>query len=157
MEFTDILLSKIGRDFYDIDFESGDIKTTDGFDMALLMSVLGEKRASSSEVPAPERRRGWWGNEALDFDDYEFGSKLWLVSQERRTIQTLNNSVTYVRDSLQWMIDDDFLDNVLVSAQYSSISGNSVLEIQVDLIRSQNSVLSKGVKIWQNTGTITVD
>ena len=156
MDFVDIAVSNVGRSYFDIDFENGDIKTTNGFETALLMSVLGEKRALQSEVPAPERQRGWWGNEALDFADYEIGSKLWLLAQARQTQVNLNHAQTYVRDSLQWFVDDGFLDEVEVGAQYNKIGDESVMEILVNLVRFQNSVLSKGFKIWQNTGAVTV-
>lgn len=157
MDFVDIALSKDNRTFFDIDFENGDIKTTDGFEMALLMSILGNKRADASEVPSPERRRGWWGNEALDFNDYEIGSKLWLLAQARETQLSLNNAKTYVRNSLEWFLEDGFLDEILVIAQYIQVGLERVMEIKIDLIRSQNSVLSKGFRIWQNTARIDVN
>lgn len=156
MEFVDIAVSNEGRDFLDIDFENGDIKTTDGFETSLLMSILGNKRASASEVPAPQNRRGWWGNEALDFDDYEIGSKLWLLNQARQTQRTLNDSITYSRDATQWYVDDNFLDKVQVTAEYVKVGNDRVLEILINLVKFQNSVLSKGFRIWQNTSRITV-
>lgn len=154
MNFVDIEFCESCNGCFDIQFENGDIKTTDGFESALLMSVLCEKRASSSEVPAPERRRGWWGNEALDFDDYEIGSKLWLLYQSRKTQRALNDAITYVRDSLQWLIDDDFLDDIRVIAEYGSRDTTEFMNITVDLVKSQNTVLTRGFKIWQNTNGI---
>ena len=156
MDFVDIRLANDGKSFIDISFENGDIKTIQGFETALMMSIYGEKRAASSEIPSPQFRRGWWGNEALDFDDYEIGSKLWLLSQARETQNTLNNAKTYVLDSLQWMIDDGFLDSVEVKAQYGTDGSDRFMLISVDLIRFQNSVLSRGFKIWQNTSRIEV-
>jgi len=156
MAFVDIKMTQNEEEFLDISFENGDLSTVDGFESALLMSILLEKRASSSEIEAPQFRRGWWGNEALGFDDYEIGSKLWLLSQSRIRQKSLNEAITFSRDSLQWFIDDDFLDKVEVTANFSFDDGQSTLDLQIGLFRSQNSVLSKGFKIWQNTGKVII-
>lgn len=157
MPFVDIALDESGnKGFPDFEFVNGDFKTVEGFEMALLMSVLCERRAEPSEVSAPERRRGWWGNEALDFENYNIGSKLWLLFQARSTQQTLNNAITYVRQGLQWMIEDNFLEDVNVTAEYKQIKTEKVLEIMVFLIRSQNSVETRGFRLWQNTERIEI-
>lgn len=156
MEFIDIEMSQNSQGILDISFEDGDIKSVSGFESALLLSILVEKRATASEIGAPQFRRGWWGNEALGFDDYEMGSKLWLLSQHRRNTQGLNQAITFARDSLQWLLDDNLIDEIRVSANYGTGEERDVLNLNIDLLRSQNSVLSRGFKIWQNTSKVII-
>jgi len=90
------------KGYWDIDFDSqGDFVLEDGFDTAILMSLMCNKRANEAEVEAPQYRRGWWGNETSDFDNFEIGSKLWLLSQARATQNTLNRAIRYTQDALQ--------------------------------------------------------
>jgi len=149
MPYIDIDLLKNNNDkFYDINFGSdGDFIKTEGFNMALKISLMCERRASESEVALPQFRRGWWGNEFLGFDNFEIGSKLWLLNQTRATQNTLNNSITYTQNSLQWLITDNYLSRVHVTANYE----DNGLNINIDLIRSNNLVESYGYSLWDNT------
>lgn len=154
MAFVDLAFVMTEEGYFDLAIEDGDFVTTDGFDTALLMSIFCHKRASASEVGFPQNRRGWWGNEALGFDNYNIGSKLWLLEQARNNKETLNDAKTYTEDSLTWFLTDRFLDNTVVTTEYKKINGESVLEIHASLIRFQNSVAEKGFRIWQNTSNI---
>jgi phage gp46-like protein len=148
MSFVDITLEQNERTYFDIDFENSDLKTTQGFATALKISLMAERRASVSEIPAPEKRRGWWGNEAAGFGEFEIGSKLWLLNQARTTQLTLNNAITFSNNGLQWFIDDNYLDKVQVRTAYDQ---TKALLLHVDLIRGQDIVFSIGFKLWQNT------
>lgn len=143
-----------GKNYYDFTIVNHKLNTTQGFDQALLMSILCEKRASSSEVSAPEKRRGWWGNEVLGFGNYNIGSKLWLLFQARANQDTLNNAITYTRDGLQWLINDGYVIDINVSAEYNIVNTQRVLDITIVLIRSKDSVETRGFRLWQNTGQI---
>ena len=155
-DFVDLAFIQTEEGYFDFDIKDGDFVTTQGFDSALLMSFFCNKRATASEVGAPQNRRGWWGNEALDFDNYNIGSKMWLLEQSRNNQQTLNDAKTYMEDSLAWMLQDGFLDNTNVTTEYKNIGHEPVMEINVDLIRFQNSVESRGFRIWQNTSKVDV-
>ena len=149
MAFVDIDLRKDDKEYYDIYFdENGDLGKTEGFNTALKMSLLCEKRASASESPVLENRRGWWGNAYLGVDNYELGSKLWLLYQSRATQNTLNNSITFSDDGLRWLVEDGYLDKIIVNAEYNS---NYDLIQRIDLIRSNNVVQSLSYSIWDNT------
>lgn len=156
MAFTDVALNKKNTTFFDFEFANGDFVTIDGFENALLMSIFCQKRASASEVPIPQNRRGWWGNEALGITDYNIGSKLWLLSQARENKLTLNDAKTFSEDSLKWFFEDGFLDETKIATSYKRINGLQALDIAIDLIRFHNSVLSRGFRIWQNTADIDI-
>lgn len=137
------------RDYYDISFdENGDFDKVAGFDTAILMSFTCERRASESEVKEPHRRRGWWGNTINGFDNFEYGSKDWLLNQARANQLTLNNSITYGQQALQWFIDDNHVDTVIVDASYDS---NTSLIRHIEFIRNNNRILTKSYNLWENT------
>jgi len=148
MAFVDVLLQKTSAGYYDLGFDNGDLYSTDGFTSALLMSIFCERRAKPSEVAPPEKRRGWWGNAFLGFADFEMGSKLWLLSQARADQNSLNNSITYVNNALKWLIDDKYVDKVIVGAEYDS---QNRLLLAIQLLIGQDIVLNKGFRLWQNT------
>lgn len=147
MAFVDILMEK-DNGFYDLAFDNGDLKSTQGFTSALLMSIFCERRATPSEVATPEKRRGWWGNAFLGFTDFEIGSKLWLLSQARADQVTLNNSITFSTNALDWLIDDKYIDKANITAEYDE---QNVLLLAIQLLIGQDIVLNKGFKLWQNT------
>ena len=148
MAFVDIKMAKTSDGYYDLSFEDGDLVTTEGFDTAINMSIMCERRASVSEVPAPAKRRGWWGNAYLGFANFEIGSKLWLLLQARATENTLNNAVTFAKAALQWFVDDEYLDKVNATADYDT---EGTLVLLIELIRAQDIVLSNGYRLWGNT------
>lgn len=155
MRYIDIDLQKLnGKNYYDLYFDStGDFAKTRGFNTALKMSLLVDARAAPSQVPEPQRRRGFWGNFMLGFANYELGSLLWLLNQARATQDTLNNAITFTQTALQWLIEDGHLDRVNVSANYRKINfaDPTTLELRIDLIRSNNIVESFGYQIWEKT------
>ncbi len=149
MAKVDITIKKRGSDeLYDIDFDSeGDIETTEGLETAVILSLFGEKRASASDVASAESRRGWWGNLLNQVEDYQVGSKLWLLEQARLTQETINSSRTFAQEGFQWFIEDNLLDNVLVKTNFT----DSGIKINIDLLRAQNKVFSKSYDLWENT------
>jgi phage gp46-like protein len=148
MAFVDFTLDKGDRTYHDLDIVDGDFKTTDGYSTSLLMTVMCERRASESEVPKPSKRRGWFGNEFAGFDNFEIGSKLWLLSQARADELSLNNAVTYVEEASQWYVDDNLLDKVEVTGTYIDLI---TLELDVKFFKSQDLVFQKGFTLWENT------
>lgn len=143
---ADILLNN-NAGYYDISFISGDFTTTNGLETALLMSIFGEKRADASEIPTPEMRRGWWGNAFLGYDNYEFGSKNWLLEQARKDNITLGLSKTYTLDSLQWLIEDNLAKELMVDTSFI-IDG---ISIEINIAISLNKTISISYELWQNT------
>lgn len=148
MNNIDLALSKNTGGIYDISFTDGDFTKMTGYDTAILLSLTCERRALESEVKIPQYRRGWWGNEANGYDNFEYGSKLWLLDQTRATQNTLNDSRTYANDSLQWMPDDNEVDAVLVDSEYNS---EMELIINIQFVRNNDKTLSRSYNLWQNT------
>jgi phage gp46-like protein len=126
--------------------ENGDILTDDFFDTSLLYSLLGERRASSSEMVEPQLRRGWIGNEGKDFEN---GSKIWLFSQARITRSNLNRIEDEAIKALQWLVDDGYA--VSVENVSASINNGAVI-LDVTIRRSRSIVERRLYELWNNTG-----
>lgn len=126
--------------------DDGDIVTADFFDTAILMSVFCERRASPSEVPQSERRRGWIGNESTP--DFEIGSKLWLYYQARVTRSILSGLESVILAGLQWMVDDGIAESIEVNAE---LSGGRVV-VDIPTKRPSSKVERRYYALWENTG-----
>lgn len=140
------VLMKTGSDgLYDIEWnENGDLVTTNGLESALDISILGEVRANAAEIVIPQNRRGWWGSAVLG---YEQGSKLWLLSQARKTEENRLLSEEYAKKCLQWMLDDKIAREITVNSEFTS---EGIL-IKITLVAQDNTVVSRYYEMWKYT------
>lgn len=146
MIITDVQLFQNQFGLIDLQLNTdGDLSTVNSFDTALFYSLFGEKRASASEVPTPNYRRGWIGNEGQDFEN---GSKLWLYEQSKITRTVLNGIRDAALNSVQWLVDDKLLNSVDAEAYIE----NGVVKLRVDLFRFSSPVDARYFDLWQNTG-----
>lgn len=146
--YTDVALSVVPAGYYDIAIGAdGDIEKTDSFDTALLLSIFCERRASESEVPEPQRRRGWIGNL---YGIVEYGSKLWLLYQARLTLSTVNRARGYLEQSLSWLTEGGYLKRVVVTT--SRDIDRSALIADIQLIRFDDTIDTRNYTLWDNTG-----
>lgn len=135
-------------DCYDLAIDSnGQLTGENSFDNAILMSLFCDKRADSTEVVPPQLRRGWWANSFLFDNNYEIGSKLWLLEQRRRRQETLNIAEDYTRKCLLWMIEDSLCLSIEVQASFL----NNTLIINILFKRPDNTVFNKTIDVWNNT------
>ncbi|HBB1701132.1 TPA: hypothetical protein J0606_000677 [Escherichia coli] len=58
-----------------------------------------------------------------------YGSKLWLLQRSKLTNALVNTVRTYIRESLQWMLDDGVVSRVDIDVQRTGINelGNSIV------------------------------
>lgn len=144
---TDVVL-EASKGYYDIEWtESGDISTGQTLDTYILMCIFEEVRATGTEVPAANRRRGWIGNESTP--GFEQGSKAWLFEQERVRGSVLAELGQVVRNALQPLIDDGLAEDVRVSTP--KLQRGKVV-VDIDLYRSGSPVDRKTYELWENTG-----
>lgn len=122
----------------------GDFETTPGFDTALLMSLLCERRASSDEVVDSRLRRGWVGNED---QDNPIGSKVWLADQARRTSDTLNDLKTYAEGGLEWFLSEGLVDDFTVEPTFTAQGAAVEINFIID-----NEATRFLINLWRNTG-----
>lgn len=145
---TDAVLTvNVTTGLFDIGISAnGDIDTDNFFDTAILYSLFGERRASSFEVSDARYRRGWIGNEGVDFEN---GSKLWQYSQARVTRTILSRIEDEALKSLEWMVEDKIAVAIVdVSAVLNS--GKVLLNLTIE--RSGDKVERRFFELWNNTG-----
>jgi phage gp46-like protein len=147
-KYQDIAFNENGG-YWDLSIDSvGDFTKTDSFDTAILLSAIGSnRRASETEVPIAQYREGWIGdiNQPV-----EYGSKLWLLYQERLTLQTMNAARTYLDQATQWFVDFSYCMKVVTTISRDTTT--NTLSAKVQLIRFQDIVTSRNFTLWENTG-----
>lgn len=100
----DAKLREIGRGIFDIEIDAyGDIRTADGFDTPIIVSLFSDARADESEVQDTAKRRGWIGDEGTEDNT---GSTLWVYEQARLSQRIANQVEDAARKCIQWLIDD---------------------------------------------------
>ncbi len=150
MRYTDVALTKTSDGYHDITIgDDGDVVKTDSFDTALLLSIFCERRADASEVPEPQRRRGWIGNL---FGAVEYGSKLWLLYQARLTVNNVNRARGYLEQALSWLVDFGYLRRVVVQTRRDLDTGSLIADIQLQ--RFDDKIDERSYTLWDNTGRI---
>jgi len=119
---------------------------------AILASLLLNRRADSTDTlphgyqgkggTLTDDRQGWPGD-VLDGKGRLVGSKLWLLDQELATNETCQRAIQYIREALQWTIDDGYVSEISIKDEWgdqnrlnlevhlSMISGDS-LSLRVD-------------------------
>ena len=132
---------------YDIDFSCGDFELTAGLDTAITTSLLVDKRADSSEIRSPQERRGNIIDELNDENDFEIGSKLWLLSQSRSTLETVSLAESYASECLQWLIDDGLAESIVVKG----FSSNNNINLEITVNESDGTTFNNVYQLWKNT------
>lgn len=155
-ENVDILLQQdSGTGIFEIDIDptTGDFLQTKGFDTSIAMSLFTDKRASASEVPQADLRRGFWASIYNgEFPLFEEGSKLWFLGQARKTQDVLNAAIDHAKDSLQWLVTDNHADSVEVDGRFIE----NGIQLDITIFRDGSIVESRSYDFWQNTGTGTI-
>lgn len=136
MSIIDVKFTK-KNGIYDFDIENGDFVTDSTIENPLNSSLFTNARADSSEVPIAKDRGGWFGNELYEIIGHQFGSKLHLLKQRRFNEETKNIVIDYIRKSLQWLIDDEVVKNINVSA--TLIYGSNTIEAEITLINDEKT------------------
>lgn len=146
---VDIKLFRDQHNCYDIDInEDGDIAQEFGYDTAILLSLFMEMRASTSEQPVPELRRGWWGNLNNNDQTDEWGSKIWLHNQARSTTEALEANIGFAQQSLNWMIEDSHCQSITFDGRLT-LEGQAldgIFKVSPDEIETRN------FNLWEFTG-----
>lgn len=120
---TDVALKWINGEA-DIAVNDADLLMDDGLESAVALSLACDARAESSDVlPVGEpTRRGWWGDEFSSVEGDRSGCKLWLLFREPRTAATLERAKGYIKQALQWLIDDGIASSIECAASFEDFA-----------------------------------
>lgn len=132
-------------DGFHLVLENGDLRGDEGLDTAVLISIFTDARIQSDELPVRETsRRGWWGDQ-FGVDQDKIGSRLWLLVRVKQTTETLRLAEDYIKESLEWLIEDGVADSIAVTAEYDA---NKFLTALVQ-IKKPNGRTSRYQLLWE--------
>ena len=119
--------------------ENGDLAADEGLQTAVTISLFTDKRVSDDELPIEETsKRGWWGDTFPNVDQDKIGSKLWLLERVKRTAETLRKAEDYIKEALNWLIEDGVAASIEVSAIYDE-NNQLVASINISKPKGQSS------------------
>ncbi|MEJ8324383.1 phage GP46 family protein [Kosakonia sacchari] len=104
---------------------------------AVVISLFTWRRAEpddNADVPM-----GWWGDSFPAVQNDRYGSRLWLLQRSKLTNQLVQTVRVYIRESLQWLIDDGV-----------------VSRIDLDIQRTGISELANSITLWRRDGPVTI-
>lgn len=82
---------------------------------AVVISLFTHRRADpddNADVPM-----GWWGDTWPVVANDRYGSKLWLLQRSKLTNALVNTVRNYLREALQWMLDDGVVSRIDIDIQ----------------------------------------
>ena len=106
---------------------------------AVIISLFTDKRAGVDDA-LPDlagSRRGWWGDQIFpDLNGDQIGSHLWLLERSKTTSDVLIQAKHYIREALQWMIDDGVIVRFDTEVERKISSPNDGLYFRVELYKT---------------------
>ncbi len=126
---------------FDVGVYLGDFDSRDELGTALHISLFTDRRANPDD-PLPvdgESRRGFWGDQYSEFPNDLIGSRLWLLSREKQTNETLARAKEYVNEAVAWLLQDGVASQVDVAVEWVAMG---VLGIQLDIYRPTGELIN---------------
>lgn len=118
----------------DLTVYAGALQADADLQTAVLISLFTDRRAEPDDQLPDQTasRRGWWGD-ALSSSG-RIGSRLWLLSREKQTRETVNRAREYTEEALAWLVDQGIAKRVTVLAE---IVRTGVLGLSIQIERNQ--------------------
>lgn len=138
----------------DISLDGVDLAGDDTLRTAVLLSLLCDRTAQAHEVDAGADRRGWWADAYASNQGDAFGSRLWLLARSKQLPATVQRARSYIREALQWLVDDGLASAVDVVA-FIPRMGWLVADVHVTLqgnSRRFRFEWSDADQVWQLAG-----
>jgi len=124
----------------DLEFSAGDLVRENGLETAVLISLFCDRRAEDDDIlDDPKDRRGWWGDFLnADVDDVT-GSKWWQLDRAKATQDTANLYKDYTYEALDWMVEDEVIENVEVETWIYGDVWNRRLAIEIKILQNDGT------------------
>lgn len=134
---------------FDFEIKNGDLRLDDGLETLCSVSIFSDRRATDEEVPLDDpRKQGWWGDLYADEDQDKIGSKLWLLLRSKRTLETLRKAEDYVREALQWLIDDGIAESISAAATFQGSVTEGRWQIAISITKPRGNE-SRFIMLWE--------
>ena len=89
---------------------------------AVIISLFTWRRALPDDPLPGDQRMGWWGDSFSPVVGDRIGSRLWLLSREKLTAQTIERAREYSSEALAWLVEDGVASRVEVEAERQGLS-----------------------------------
>ena len=118
----------------DYDLSQGSIAQDDTLTSMVIYCLFTDARAKDADaLPNGTDKRGWPGN---TYSDFIWGSRLWLLSREKITRQTIFDAKSYAEESLTPITDYALAKQVEVAASRTS---RDVITLAITITLNDNS------------------
>ncbi len=104
----------------DLSMIDDDIASDRGLETAVLISLFTDRRSNADDQPPSNDRtdrRGWWADQFSAAEGDRIGSRLWLLDRAVLSRETEQLAELYVREALQWMLDDKVAESIDVATE----------------------------------------
>lgn len=122
------------------------LATGNDLESAMLISVFSDRMAQAGDVipDGSNDPRGWWAD-----SDVPVGSRMWLLSRSKQTLQTLQRAYDYLAEALQWLIDDGVVGRFDINTQWVR---RGMLGAQIVAYKPDGTLLATGRYTWAWNG-----
>lgn len=108
---VDLLLSMVGESEYDLAYTGNDLQTDRMLKSAVTLSIYSDAWVDG--------KRGWWGD-SYQNDRPIANCKLWTLMGARNTPENRLKGEQYIKDAVQWLIDDQHLDSIDITTEHQA-------------------------------------
>lgn len=114
-------------------FAGNDLVSGQSLLTPVLISLFTDARAHDDDILPNDRdtdKRGWWGDATnLDKPKDTVGSRLWLLERSTNTAKNLIAAKLYVKEALQWLIDEGVAMRIDVATEAQPMAKNPGMAI----------------------------
>lgn len=131
----------------DLALRAGDLAADDTLQTAVVISLFTDRRARPDDVlpQADADPRGWWAD-SLGAEGEQIGSRLWLLSREKQTPETVARAREYAEEALAWLVSDGVAAKVEVEV---SIPRDGVLGLIIWITRPGGPDRQRFDYVWK--------
>jgi len=119
---------------------------------SVIISLFTWRRANPDDELPGSNKYGWWGDTYATIANDRIGSRLWLLSRSKLTIETAQKAKEYAEEALQWLIDDGVVASVRVQSERQDIDR---LALGIVLVGGDKSLLNiRFTHVWDYLNAI---
>lgn len=125
----------------DISQSGTDLATDADLETAVVLSLFTNRRAAPDDLVEGNDRGGCWMDTypPEGVEDDKMGSRLWLLSSEKTTQETVNRAREFVQEALAWLVEDSVAKTVTSDVERLD---NYTIGISIQIYKPDGALLS---------------
>lgn len=113
---------------------------------SVIISLFSWARSRDDDEVEGGRRNGFWGDTYEDSALAETGSRLWLLSREKLTAETLQKCKDYAEQALAWLVKESVADKVEVEVERNGLDR---VDLLVCISRDAENIRLQFADVWK--------